>query len=142
MRFPTFGKWMAWGQRTTLPGSDQPGVYLLARFEQGPPATASPLDPHIVCIAETHDQSLGRRWNQFHYCAFQQGTGHSEGRTFSRVFCNGEPAEVPAWLFVAAAPISWDEPQIKDQVQTSKRELLTEFRTAHGELPRCNAKIP
>src|SRR4051812_5448466 len=118
MPFPSFSPWTPWPERTQGMGVDRPGVYLLARFDGSPALDVSPLDPSIVCIAETHDQTLTRRWNQFHYCAFQKGTGHSEGRAFSRIYCGGEEAEVPPWLFVSAAPIGWDESDIEERTRS------------------------
>src|SRR5437016_11444279 len=100
-----FSPWQHWDLRSTLPDRDSPGVYLLGRFEGGPPRSVDPADERVLLIGETHNQTLAERWYQFDRCAFKGADGHSGGRTFYKLFSNGPQSAVPGWLFVAAAAV-------------------------------------
>ena len=139
--FPSFSAWTRWEDREQLEHSDEAGVYLLSRHDGNPPAFAAPSDESVICIAETHGQSLIKRWDQFEYCAFRQGRGHSEGCAFSRINFAGEKGDIPAWLYVSAAPLDRKTPDIRDLTGTCKRKLLQEYQRVHGRLPACNTNI-
>src|SRR5438105_2401727 len=82
MTMPTFSPWLHWDSRALSENRNGPGTYLLARFEEGPPEDVDPLARQILLIAETHGQTLLRRWDQFHYSAFKGGSGHAGGCAF------------------------------------------------------------
>src|SRR4051812_35440908 len=101
----TFSPWLHWGQRSLSPDRHHAGVYVLGRLEGELPALVDPFDRRILLIAETHGQSLDRRWDQFHHSAFQGRDGHAGGLTFHRLFCSGPDCNVPPWLYLAASTV-------------------------------------
>ena len=46
---------MPWQDRSTIPGENLPGVYVIGRFVDASPPSgpADPLDPHVIYIGET-----------------------------------------------------------------------------------------
>jgi hypothetical protein len=65
MKMPSFDGWTPWAARSEIDHCDQPGVYLLGRFEASPPGTVDPVSERVICIGETCDQTLKKRWDQF-----------------------------------------------------------------------------
>ena len=137
-----FSPWLHWNQRSLFEERNRSGVYVLARFEEGAPDTVDTEDKRILLIGETHHQTLEKRWDQFHYCAFTGGDGHAGGRTFHRLFYNGTDSAVPPWLFVSAHATDCQPWDAQDYVQTLKNRLLAAFEDRHGVLPRCNTRGP
>jgi len=129
---PLFCSWLHWDRRGSCICKDRPGVYLLGRFDEGPPEFVDPLDRRIILIAETHDQTLQRRWDQFHYAAFRGKSGHAGGATFHRLYANGPDTETPPWLFVSAAPVPLDVGDCQGYVQETKNRLLQRYEDEHG----------
>jgi hypothetical protein len=117
-------------------------VYLLARFEGPPPSGVDPEDHCILLIAETHNQTLLRRWGQFHYSAFSGGDGHAGGRTFHKLFANGTDTAVPPWLYVSAISPTSEVRDVQEFVQSLKNDLLKGFLDKHGIQPKCNLRAP
>ena len=74
-----FVPWRPFLGRT--PVSSQPGVYLLAVFENRPAVDAEPLDHNVIYIGIAEGQSTGARLQQFEQTALGK-TGHSGGFTF------------------------------------------------------------
>jgi hypothetical protein len=139
MDAPIFSPWTSWGGRNEIEGARRHRVYLLARFDSEVPADASPLDPAVFLIAETHDQDLRGRWSQFHQTAFHAKDGHYGGWNFRQDFglaMDREEIDVPAWLYVSGAPLS-DE-ATGAQIKAVKAKLLENFKAAHSRRPRCN----
>jgi hypothetical protein len=137
-----FSKWLPWNERLDATWRYNYGVYLLAQFEDGHPESVETGDKRILLIAETHGQTLERRWDQFHYSAFKGGNGHSGGRTFRKLFANGPDVEAPSWLFVSASPVPSGAKHIQASVLKLKKRLLAEYKARYGVLPRCNTTGP
>jgi hypothetical protein len=139
---PSFSPWLHWDNRASCEHRDGPGTYLLARFEEGPPDGVDPSDRRILLIAETHNQALQRRWDQFHYSAFKGGYGHAGGATFHALFGNGPDDSTPPWLYLSATPVPPEAPDVQAYVQGLKNRLLEAYQDRHGVLPSCNVKGP
>ena len=124
-------------------GREKAGVYVLGRFDEcQPPVQTNPMDPSVICIVETHDQSFEDRWAQFEVSAFQGGYGHSPGLNFFEAFMNSTPGDPPQWLYVAVMPLGEPKEEGKAEViNDAKRRLLTQYKARHGRLPRCNRVI-
>lgn len=118
---------------------DDHGVYMLARFDDVIPATPDVCDGRVLLVAETHDQTLGARWKQFHYSAFKGGSGHSGGVRFYSLFNNADDTCVPSWLHLSAVSIAGDD--IEPRAKGLKNELLDRYVQTFGVLPRCNSRI-
>ena len=115
-----FSEWMRWADCSRHDGINQPGVYLLGKFDS-PPPTISCLDKNVIYVGETVDQSLEKRLNQFSRSAFSRKYGHSGGWTFSDDFLSGiKQDQAPPWLFVALLPVSLDEPH-RSAIYTVRR---------------------
>src|SRR4051794_27650899 len=123
MEYPGFSTWTPWNNRLMLDARNGPGAYLLARFEDGAPDPVDPCDQRVILIAETHDQTLQRRWDQFAYSAFKGGDGHAGGRTFYRLFTNGVDSAVPPWLYVSASMVPPGVDDVKSYARDVKRQL-------------------
>ena len=86
-----FSLWFRWEQCDSVPGSDLPGVYLIAEFEDPPPGSPNPLDEHILCIGRTgadskqkggaYDDYVSKRCYRFKRSATTGKRAHSGGRT-------------------------------------------------------------
>jgi len=63
--------WFQWADRSNIPGNEQPGVYLLARFEDQskPIGNADPLMKNVLYIGQS-TQKMINRWNSFDATAF------------------------------------------------------------------------
>jgi hypothetical protein len=142
MKLPSFTPWLPWDHRNSTSEFSGPGVYLLARFEEAPPTTVDTCDRRILLIAETHGQTLQRRWDQFHYSAFKGGESHAGGCTFHRLYCNGPDAATPPWLYVSAAAVPRNTDDVQGYVQSAKNQLLSEYQDRFGLLPCCNVRGP
>jgi hypothetical protein len=128
---------MHWDSRTALPNLDSPGVYLLAHFQQPPSGPASPLDPAIVYIGETHGKNLKHRWSQFHRAAFCcKDDGHSGGISYRQRF----GARIDD-LYVSAFPVERDSLGIIPASYYTlyvERTLLWDYVRRHGHERLCN----
>lgn len=142
MTFPPFSPWLHWEGRHSCEHGGSPGVYFLARFEERPPDEVNPLDRQILLVAETHGQTLQRRWDQFHYSAFRGKSGHAGGVTFHRLFGNGPDTVPPPWLYISATPVPPGRVEVQDYVQGLKNQLLATYQDRYGLLPCCNARGP
>jgi hypothetical protein len=106
--FPSivFSPWVHWTKRAEIPGSNLPGVYLLARFSEPPQQKeADPLTEEIVVIGQSR-RSLRGRLNEFHAAVFGSGGNHSEGDRYRK---KNYPDAMKA-LYVAAmhsSPLQW-----------------------------------
>lgn len=142
MTTPTYSPWLHWDSRNLSDHRAGPGVYLLARFEDGHPQVVDPLDEGVILIAETHGQTLQKRWDQFHYSAFRGKSGHAGGVTFHGLYGNGPDTATPPWLYVSAAPVPEVAEDIQGYVQGLKNRLLEGYQDRHGLLPCCNVRGP
>lgn len=140
MEMPRFRSWTPWAARNDIKDCDQPGVYLLARFDSTPPREVEPICGSVIYIGETCDQSLARRWRQFNRSAFEHRLGHSGGWTFSQRYCNSSIADPVSWLYVAALAVMLDEPQRSAYIRFVERWLIWEYVQRFGALPACNSK--
>jgi len=137
-----FQAWTPWADRHSVHDCERPGVYLLGRFDEEPPAppvTVDPLDARVIYIGETCGQ-LRKRWRQFHRAAFEQKHGHSGGMTFAEQFCDNRIGAACPWLYVAALPVCMDEPHASAYIRFVERSLIWEHVQRHGRLPVCNRK--
>ncbi len=90
----SFSSWYSWTNRKDLPGSDMPGVYLIAEFDHPPVEGVSPLDRHILQIGRTgadskqtggaYDDFLSKRLGKFEHSATTGKKAHSGARTLSK----------------------------------------------------------
>ncbi len=140
MEYPQFEVWLRWADRCGIDGCDQPGVYLLGRFEDRPPDRVKPLVAEIIYIGETCSQTLEKRWYQFNRSAFEQKPGHSGGWTFANRFCNNKINVPCPWLYVAALPVRMDEPYRSAYIRFTERRLILDHVQRFGRLPLCNSK--
>ncbi len=142
MTMPPFSPWLHWDSRSVCDHRAGPGTYVLARIEEGPPEEVDPLDRRIILIAETHGQTLQRRWDQFHYSAFRGKWGHAGGVTFHGLYGNGPDTATPHWLYVAATPVPPATEDVQEYVQGLKNRMLEAYQDRYGLLPSCNVKGP
>jgi len=131
-----FSDWAPWEKRASISGSDQPGVYVLARFDDPPFGRADPLAREVIYVGETCDNTLRGRWRQFERSAFEGKRGHSGGRTYRATF-----ADDGATLYVAAFPAG----QVGDElrplfIRYVERKLILDFALRWGKAPVCNLK--
>ena len=138
MDLPDFKPWAPWPQRACVAEAKRPGVYALARFEDGPPAAVDLQSPEIIYFGETCNQPLTGRWSQFHRSAFKHADGHSGGLSFSASFMEDQPGKVPDWLYVAACPIDLETPYRPAYIRFVERWLIWEYVQRHARLPICN----
>lgn len=137
---PSFQQWAPWADKYRVEDRGCPGVYLLARFEAGPPARVDPLCPEVVYIGETCTQTLEARWYQFNKSAFEQKAGHSGGWTFAARFCQNKVMPPFPWLYVAPLPVRLGEPHCSAYIRFVERLLIWEHVQRFGKLPCCNSK--
>ena len=121
-------------------GIRNPGVYLLARLTDSPLPVVDVLDPNILYVGQTCDQTLEKRLYQFSRSAFHRKKNHSGGWKFCDLFNEGRPAEAPAWLFVSLLPVIFDEPKRPAWIQLVERQILWDFVCEWDRLPLCNSK--
>lgn len=140
MDLPDFKPWTPWPKREAAAGIGYPGVYALARFDDGPPPVVDLLDPNIVYFGETCDQLLTGRWYQFNRSAFMQKAGHSGGWNFAACFMDNLAGDPPPWLYVAAYPVDLKPPHCAAYIRHVERWLIWEYVQRHGRLPACNKK--
>jgi hypothetical protein len=133
-----FGNWINWAHRADLPDINRPGVYVLARLDAGVPPTVDPLSAEVIYIGLT-GRSFSERFSEFVRSASKRIAGHSGGWTFSALYCNSEPSELPPWLFVAASSFEIDD---ADRIEEYKEQLLNGYIARHGRAPACNIKVP
>ena len=110
MNMPRFMPWTSWVTRYDIKDCERPGVYLLGKFDSQPPAEVDSISAPVIYIGETCDQNLAQRWYQFNRSAFEQKPGHSGGWTFSGLYCDNRIVEPVGWLYVAALPMTLQEP--------------------------------
>ena len=140
MNTPPFLLWTPWANRYDSKDCDQPGVYVLARFDAAPPMTVEPISEPVIYIGETCDQNLAKRWYQFNRSAFERKEGHSGGWTFCDKYCASAVAQAVPWLYVAAMPVLMKEPHRSAYIRHVERLLIWQFVQAFGALPACNSK--
>lgn len=140
MKLPTFQPWVPWANRNDIHGRDVPGVYLLGRFDSGAPETIDLQANEIIYIGETCNQTLRKRWYQFHRSGFLRKSGHSGGWAFSDKFCDGRTIESVDWLYVAPYPVNMEEPYRSAHIRFVERWMLWLYVDRHGHLPPCNTK--
>ena len=146
-----FSEWYSWPNRYEAPHIKLPGVYLLARFLDSPPAgQADPSCSDIVVIGETR-RPLWDRLRDFDKAAFGGGGPHGVGiRYRRRQYLNALEA-----LYVAilpSSPLDWgywvsksNEVKAKGQLNGAwikfiERKLLLDYAILYGKLPDCNAE--
>ena len=118
-----------------------PGVYLLARFDAGPPAPTEPLSTDIVYIGEAADQSLMGRWQQFHRAAFEGKPGHSAGLRYRELFVDEGDSGAEAWLYVAAfVPEGLSRELRLLFIRHVAHRLVWEWARKWGDAPVCNTR--
>ena len=107
---------------------------MLAKFPAGAPnGQADPLAEKIVYFGETC-ASLKARWRQFQRSAFEDGSDHSGGETYRRLF----PNQVQD-LYVAARPVRTpDSPIRRVFIRYIERKLLWEYTQRWQRPPVCN----
>ncbi|MCX6996138.1 MAG: hypothetical protein NTV49_03410 [Kiritimatiellaeota bacterium] len=137
---PEFSEWMRWPTHWQHSGIRNPGVYLLARFENDAPTEVDALDPRVLYVGETCNQTLETRLYQFSRSAFRRKTGHSGGWTFCDRFNRGKPADPPDWLFVSLLPVTLAEPKRSVWIRLVERQILWDFVGKRDRLPQCNGK--
>lgn len=142
MSFSKFSPWARWEQRLQLPQCNSPGVYVLGQFEGAPPEVVDPTEERIVLIAETHRQTLAKRWYQFERSASRGADGHAGGYTFWTLFGQGGDSPIPGWLCVSATVAPRGTENIKGYLQELKGQLLARYVERHGILPCCNVRGP
>jgi len=131
--FPTvlFSPWIPWNARSNIPKADFPGVYLLAQFNSLPSSTnANPLDPHIVYIGETCNNSLRGRLEQFNRSAFKGKSGHSGGHSYAEKF-NRDFKSDGVNLYVAAFAVSLPAHIQHLFIRWVERHLILQFEINH-----------
>ena len=94
----------------------------------------------VIYIGETCDQNLAQRWYQFNRSAFEQKPGHSGGWTFSGLYCDNRIVEPVGWLYVAALPMTLQEPHSSAYIRFVERWLIWEYVQKFNALPACNSK--
>ncbi|MBL4698604.1 MAG: hypothetical protein JKX70_07210 [Phycisphaerales bacterium] len=136
---PKIQGWVRWFDRDGLDGIDCPGVYLIARFESGPPESVNPSDKHVVYIGETC-RTLRERLRAFNRAAHDGKSKHSGGRRFHQVFGDDAMESTSDMLFVAVIAVEQAEPHSSAYIRYTERRLILEFVTANDRLPVCNGK--
>ena len=137
---PDIHGWVRWSDRGDLDCMDSPGVYMIARFESGPPESVNPADEHVIYIGETCKRTLRKRLQEFNRAANDGVTKHSGGRRFHQVFGDGVMDSANDSLFVAVIPVEQAEPHSSAYIRYTERRLILEFVTANDRLPVCNGK--
>jgi hypothetical protein len=140
MKMPNFQSWVHWSNRATVKDCLKPGVYLLARFDDKPPAIVDPLGTELIYVGETSKRTLTKRWGEFHGCAYCQKGVHSGGWTFAALFCDNKPGPVHPWLYVTAAPVALTGPHLLAYIAFVERWLIWEHVQRYGKYPPCNKK--
>lgn len=136
---PDIQGWVQWSDRGNLDHMDFPGVYMIARFESGPPESVNPADEHVVYIGETC-RTLRERLRAFNRAAHDGVSKHSGGRRFYQVFGDGVMESSSDMLFVAVIAVEQAEPHSSAYIRYTERRLILEFVTANDRLPVCNGK--
>jgi len=132
---PVFTDWVPWAKRNSIPGTDAPGVYVLAHFDSSPPKPSDPLSQDLVYIGETSGQTLRVRWRQFHTSATTGKHAHSGGRTY---FASFGPSKLPL-LYVSPFPVRDSGlPAVGAYIKYIERMLLWNFLLRRETLPTCN----
>jgi len=132
-----FSSWTRWAERMTVDGIDAPGVYLLAHFKKPPLGNADPQIQEIIYIGETCNQSLKKRWRQFHRSAFEGKEGHSGGKTYRKIFA-GKDGEN---LFVAAFPVDELSDKLRPVfIRYVERKVVLDYALKWGAAPKCNKR--
>lgn len=137
---PNFGSWTPWAARFDVKGRECPGVYLMGRFDSTPPSIVEPISARVIYIGETCQQSLTKRWYQFHRSAFERKGGHSGGLTFCDLHRNAAGGATVPWLYVTALPVKGNEPRRSAYIRFIERWLLLQYVEKFGVLPPCNSK--
>lgn len=131
-----FSPWTAWESRAAIRGANQPGVYLLAHLPSIPRGSASPLEPRIVYIGETHRQTLLARWRAFARSAKTGRFSHAGGRSYHARFKGLCPD-----LYVAAfAPDHerWTQRCRTFLIRYVESKLIWDFATKYSKDKLCN----
>jgi len=134
-----FSEWVPWEYKE-CPEGRHPGVYLLSRFDITAPKQVDPTDRAILYIGETVDQTLSKRFYQFHRSAFLRKNSHSGGWTFSDKFCGGIPSDPPSWLHVSMFAVTLKEPYLSAFIRLVERKVLWDFVRRWDAYPECSCK--
>jgi len=132
-----FSKWILLRQYKELHTRCFPGVYVIA---DSTPQPASIIDPAVVYIGETVDQTLDQRLDQFN-CSLDGRPGHSGGATLKK---KGIPRR-KLWLSIRSFPLGYGmEDGFADlrssQIRLLERILLHEYVCANRNYPKGNSK--
>lgn len=112
-------------------------MYALAHFAK-PPDIIDLNEEEIIYFGETCNQSLRKRWQDFHGCVFgSRKKGHSGGVTYREIF-TGKNIEQ---LFVAALTVDSLSIEICPLfTRYVERKLIFEYALKWGNAPKCNRK--
>lgn len=138
MKLPdiAFSEWKEWHERSVLEEIDEPGVYVLAHFDNPPKRRANPLCREVIYIGETCDDTLLERLKTFNSARLNGRAPHSGGRTYFKIFNDNK-----AKLYVAIFPLGFIERPIQPlYIRYVERKLLLEYALKWGKLPVCNLK--
>ena len=159
-----FTPWVAWVDRNKQPESDKPGVYLIGRFKEQPPAgPANPLDKRVIYIGESAAGRQKGRWRSFARTAFKNTGKHGGGKKFKELFgddssmvyvsfITDEDLIREMWKKRANSTLGLDKSQWKATVTNDifieiaelvikyeERRLILQYALLHGHRPLCNA---
>ena len=141
MHAPIWSEWMSWetfwneGYKTT--SMNNPGVYLLARFEDAPTGVANPEDARVVYVGETTSQVLSKRLYDFNRSAHEGKDGHSGGWTYRDLEKTGELPKGTLHVAVLAVPAE-SHPFIRFYIKHTERAAIWRYVERHGKPPLCN----
>jgi 5-methylcytosine-specific restriction protein A len=134
-----FSKWISLRQYKELHTRWLPGVYVIAVCASRP-ARMSIIDPAVVYIGETVDQTLDKRLYQFNF-SLDGRPGHSGGATLKEKGIHRRKL----WLSIRSFPLGYG---MKDgfadlrssQIRLLERILLHEYVCANWNYPEGNSK--
>jgi hypothetical protein len=112
--------WAAWSRRNDI--EELSGIYIIAEFQESPPAQVDPLDQRVVCIGEAHAQTVPQRLKQFFT--------NSHGPGYRGVHEHGLWADNLYVSVVSPLPEPW----------LTESYLLDEYKVRHGRRPICNGR--
>ena len=132
-----FSPWKLWKKRAEIDVADRPGIYLLAHFAPGkiPRGSASPLDPNLVYIGETHRRTLAKRWSEFGHSAATGKLAHAGGSAYHKKF-----KKLRDDLYVAAfSPKQPDGPRCQSfLIRYVEWKLVWGYVRTHNPDKLCN----
>ena len=114
-----------------------PGVYLLACFEQTPEEVADPCNERVVYIGETTGQDLSDRLYQFNRSAHEGKDGHSGGWTYRDLKEAGKLPEGSLHVAVLSLPRD-THAFLSFYIKHQERFAIWTYVDRHGRPPHCN----